>query len=325
MEKIRIQITKGYLITLLFFIFGLVCFCKGTKAYFDSKDAILISELKFDECTTAQYVCGNIESYVVKNLEGSYWGECATWITAAGEEYHCYTIPTAGNKYIRIMIKDKANLEALGGFVRGKGDGIYIEGEIVETTTPLNYEWYKGVEEWKDKKVEELVNLNYVIKEINFSEKIKSVCIGIAFWIAAAGCFVLAGGIENLAVKERKEDKRQLLQHISKYNRENELEAEKMRLDSLKQRLNRLRRSCFYKVPIAILGIGIFTCSYFVEVRMAGGIIAVVGMVGIWKYFINSNIKIAQGIARLFGLNTIWLQMEMCEYRIQVLDEAISG
>lgn len=89
MGKIRIQITKGYIITLLFLVFGLFNFFNGMKAYYDSKNAVLLSELKFDECTEGQYVRGSIESYVVKRLETKYFGNSGTLITAMGTERRC--------------------------------------------------------------------------------------------------------------------------------------------------------------------------------------------------------------------------------------------
>ena len=195
MEKIRIQISKGYLVTLLFLMLGLLYLSNGVKAYFDSEDAVLLSELKFNECTKGQYVCGSIESCVTKKIGKSYYGECTVWITGTGAEYHCYTIPTADNKYIRIMVKDKMNVDALEEFVQGQGEGVYIEGEILEMREPLNYEWYKGVEGWKDEVLEEIVQPDYIIKEINFRKKIKQIYIGIVFLISAVGCFVLSGGI----------------------------------------------------------------------------------------------------------------------------------
>ena len=328
MEKIKIQVTRGYLITILFIFGGVFNLFFGMKAYFDFKNAVLLSELKFDECVVGQYVYGNIDSYVVKKLEtagaDNYSGECATVITATGVEYNFYTIPTVDNKYIRIMMRDKDNTDELKEFVCGRGEGVYIEGEIVETMEPLNYEWYKGVEGWKDKVLEEIVHPSYVIKEIDFSDKIKQVYIGIVFLLGAVGSFILSGGIENFVILEKNKAERQVVQHTKNYNKKNELEAEKIRLDSLKQRLNSLRRSCLYKIPVAICGIYIFTCSYFWEVRMVGIVIMVIGMKGIWKYFINSHLKAAQWIAGVFGLNTLWTQVEMCEYRIQVLNSVLS-
>ena len=205
MGKIRIQITKGYIITLLFLVFGLINFFNGMKAYYDSKNAVLLSELKFDECAEGQYVRGSIESYVVKRLETKYFGNSGTLITAMGTEYNFYTIPTADNKYIRIMIRDKSDTDALEEFVRGQGEGVYIEGEIVKSALPLNYGWYKGVEGWENKVLEEIVHPNYVIKEIDFSKKMKQVYIGIVLMLGAVGCFILSGGIEDFVIFEKNE------------------------------------------------------------------------------------------------------------------------
>lgn len=213
MEKIRIQITKGYLLTFLFLVLGLFHFYHGVKMYCNSKNAVLLSELKFDECTAGQYVQGTVDTYVVKKIEtlgaDPYYGECAVFINEMGTEYHCYTIPIAEHKYIRIMVKDKEKTAALEEFVQGQGKGIYMEGEIVNSPLSSGYEWYKDVEGWEHQELGKTVHPQYVIKEISFQEKIKRIYIGIALLIAAIGCFKLAGGRENLIIRENSETERQ--------------------------------------------------------------------------------------------------------------------
>ncbi len=329
MEKIRIQITKENLFSMLLICVGLFYFFSGVKAYREIKNAVLITDIEFDKCSDVQYVCGDIDCYVVKEIETlgaeSYSGVSTTWLTSLGAEYNFYTIPIVDNKYIRVMIQDKTLIESLGKFTKGQGKGIYFEGEIIEASIPLEYTWYNDIVEFQGKVLGEVVQPQYVIREVSFSEKIKKMYIGIVFLIAAIGNYKLLCGTGSFIIREKIDVKKTILQPTVRYNRKNELEAEKRKLEILQQRLKELKKGCLYKAFLIICGISIITHFYLWEVKVVGIFIVLAGIRGVWKYFINSHYSIAKYIARMFGIDTLWEQIETCEYRIQILSNSIAN
>ena len=194
-----------------------------------------------------------------------------------GTEYNFYTIPIANSKYIRVMVKDKSIIESLEKFVKGRGKGVYFEGEVVEATSPLEYAWYSDIAEFQGKVLEENIQSQYVIKEISFSEKKKKLYIGAVFLIVAMGGFKISCCTESFIVREKSENKKVILDPMARYNRKNELEVEKRKLENLQQRLEKLKKGCIYRALLIVCGMCIVMLFYLWEVKIIGIIIIILG------------------------------------------------
>lgn len=225
--RTRIQINKELVFFIVLLILGCYCFFYGLNTLQKEKNAIQMSDLCHEECISGQFVVGQINSYIGKNIinlgNGSYSGVCQIFFTG-GREYNFYTIPIDDNLYIRVMISDKNTIENLEGFSQGNGNDVYFEGQIIESPIELNYQWYNGIKGFESKNN---IISNYVIKEINMKEKVKMLYIGILFLIISFLQFVFMGGFSNVIFTENIIVKTPNLDIIKSYNKINELMIEK--------------------------------------------------------------------------------------------------
>lgn len=199
--RTNISISKRIVFNIIIFVIGLVLLLGGVKSYYKYTHAIPIKNLNEWDCKEGKYVTGNIDEYVVKKMAGTdkYAGISSTLLTLTGKAYDFYTIPIAQNSYIRIMISDDSILDKLKNFTEGKGEGVYFEGEIINSPIEeISLKWYDGIEGFSSADVVK----SYVIKEINIKSKKDMTYIGFLLVIFSILLFYSSGGINSVVTKE---------------------------------------------------------------------------------------------------------------------------
>lgn len=200
--RISIQLTKGYIFSLICLLLGMSCLIYGLNAYSRYKNKILLKDLKSDTYFAGEAVYGNITSYAVAQYEalgkeGSS-GCSETLVSFWGEDQEVYTVPIADGHYIRILVKDQENLELLKSFTSGCGGEVYFEGEIVHSTSELNGPWYEQVEAFRYKDIEEIVDSEYVIKEADYTARMQRISDGAVLIALSLFVFWYSGGVKNM-------------------------------------------------------------------------------------------------------------------------------
>lgn len=314
--RTNISISKRIVINIIIFVIGLILLSGGVKSYYKYKHAIPIKDLNEWDCKEGKYVIGNIDEYVVKKMAGTdkYAGISSTLLTLTGKAYNFYTIPIAQNSYIRIMISDNSILDKLKNFTVGKGEGVYFEGEIINSPIEISLKWYDGIEGFN----KEDVVKSYVIKEINIKRKKDLTYIGFLLVIFSVLLFYSSGGVNSVITKENDIDdtKPKNNNYANSYNKSNELLLEKNKLQLFEKRLSELKKKCFVGFILLGLGVYIVVGFHFLEIKLIGILLIIYSVRCIWRYFINSGSEPALWLVRKFGLESVSVKIEECRINV---------
>ncbi|MCH5250801.1 MAG: hypothetical protein J1E98_12750 [Lachnospiraceae bacterium] len=321
--KTRVFISKKLIITVVIFTIGLMFLFKGINSYFKHNQALSLETLTESECKKGSYVVGNIDSYVIYRIKenNKVLGSSDTLLTYT-KAYEFYTVPIAQNSYIRIMVSDKDMLSKLKNFIEGKGESFYFEGEIVDSPIEFNYKWYAAIEGFN---AEDVIK-PYVIKEINFESNKSTIYIGILLVVFSALLFFADGGVKSVVSKDiddanitgnrgsRSND------YTNSYNKRNEILIEIRQLESYENRLSELKKKCI--IGFVLLGIGIYiiVSSYLWEIKLIGILLIILSIKSIWKYFINSNNRLARQLVKLFGIESLSEKIDECKDNIDKME-----
>lgn len=175
--KRTVYISKEVIFILLFFFGGIVCFVYGADSLLREKKSIEMHALSERDCRKGQYVRGNVDFYLVKdivNLGNGGVSGISQELVLGITEYAVCTIPIEGNKYIQLMFSDKDRIKAL----KNNRKNIYFEGEIVPSPIDVNYQWYEHINNCENFSPENIIS-EYVIKEIQYAQKKKWMYIGL--------------------------------------------------------------------------------------------------------------------------------------------------
>lgn len=321
--RTNISISKRIVFNIIIFVIGLVLLLGGVKSYYKYKHAIPIKNLNEWDCKEGKYVIGNINEYVVKKMAGTdkYAGISSTLLTLTGKAYDFYTIPIAQNSYIRIMMSDNSILDKLKNFTVGKGEGVYFEGEIINSPIEISLKWYDGIEGFN---TENLVK-SYVIKEINIKSKKDLTYIGLLLVIFSVLLFYSSGGINSVITKENDIDdlKSKNNDYANSYNKSNELLLEKNKLQLFEKRLSELKKKCFVSFIILVLGVYIVIRFHFFEIILIGILLILYSLKCIWRYFINSGSELALWIVRKFGMESVSVKIEECRINVWEIERLL--
>ncbi|MCM1534710.1 MAG: hypothetical protein NC126_02160 [Clostridium sp.] len=175
--KRTIYISKEAIFIWLFFFAGIVLFVHGANSLLREKKSIELHALSERDCMKGQYVRGNVDAYLVKdivNLGNGGISGVSQELVLGITEYAVCTMPIEGNKYIQIMFSDKDKMNAL----KNNRKNIYIEGEIVRSPIDVNYQWYEHINNCENFSSENIIS-EYVIKEIQYAQKEQWMYIGL--------------------------------------------------------------------------------------------------------------------------------------------------
>lgn len=187
--KRTIYITKQMVIAVLFLLVGGYCTLCGIISLYRANRYIPLDRLTADNCREGAYIAGTIESCVTITVDGKELGESDAYISLmGGGNYHCFTVPMADSQYIRIMLSNEDTADAMQGIIVGESKGVYVEGQITKEMTSINYPWYERNAQLKDlqnqrsvqvKDPQEEILQDYVIKQISFEKRSKTLYLGI--------------------------------------------------------------------------------------------------------------------------------------------------
>ena len=316
--KYHISISKREIFTAVILIVGFILLFKGIHSAYRYNHALNLETLNEHALKKGTYVIGDINFYVGQKLYGSndFSGVSKTLISS-GKAYNFYTIPTGQNSYICIMVYSESLLSQLQAFENGHGKAVYFEGIIVEPSTDLNYNWYTHVEGFN---TEDLID-SFVIKEAHFETNKYIIYIGVLLLVTAALLFFSAGGFKNFVMEDAETTKFVYNNYAKIYSRDNELQAEKMQLETLERRLNSAKKNAMLCLILLLIGTYIVYSAYLLEGKLFGILLLLIAVKGIWNYFINSANTLAKSLVRRFTLKSISIQIEEHRQNIEKLQE----
>lgn len=228
---------------------------EGRRCFYRYHHALALSELDRTACREGSYAAGEIETYLVKEITmaGSvkYSGEGAVLLSlTGGKEYHFYTIPIADGQYIQIMAYRKETRRALQELAEGEGGTVPFVGLITKPQMEISLRWYEGIPGFK---LENLVQ-EYVLKEIDLTGQKNLMIIGGIILFIALLLYAQSGGIRKRILEPERFDKVERL-YTRSYNKENELEIERDRLQLYRKRKKALMGWCIAAMGCLPLGI----------------------------------------------------------------------
>lgn len=316
--KYHVSITKREIFTAILLIIGFILLFRGIHASYKIHHALNLEDLNERTLKEGDYVAGNIDTYIGQTVYGSnkFSGVSQILITS-GRAYNFYTVPTGQNSYICIMAYGESLLSQLKAFENGHGEKIYFEGIVVEPATDINYNWYALVEDFD---TNDLID-SFVIKEAHFDGNIYVIYIGVLLLVTAALMFFSAGGLKNFVMEDVENTGSVYRNYAKIYNKDNELQAEKMQLETLERRLNSAKRSAVLCLVLLLVGIYIVYSAYLLEGKLFGVLLILIAVRGIWNYFINSDNALAQSLVRRFSLKSISIQIDEHKQNIEKLEE----
>lgn len=316
--KYHVSITKREIFTAILLMIGLVLLFRGIHSYYKIHHALNLADLNKQTIKDGDYVVGNIDTYIGQILYGSNrFDDVSKTLITSGRAYNFYTIPAGSNSYICIMAYSESLLSQLKAFENGHGETVYFEGIIVEPPTELNYNWYTNVDGFDTKNLVD----SFVIKEAHFDGNKYVIYIGVLLLVTAALMFFSAGGFQNFVMEEA-ENTRSVYHNYAKiYNRNNELQAEKMQLETLERRLRSAKRNAVLCLVLLLIGIYIIYSAYLLEGKLFGVLLLLIAVRGIWNYFINSDNALAKSLVKRFTLKSISIQIDEHKKNIEKLEE----
>lgn len=316
--KFHISISKREIITAIIFIIGLILLFKGINSYYKINHALSLDSLDEYELKNGTYVTGDIDTYIGQIMYGSgKFSGVGQSLTTSGKNYNFYTIPVGQKSYICIMAYSKSLLGQLEAFENGYGENAYFEGIIVETPTELNHAWYTHIEGFD---TGALID-SFVIKEVNFNRNKDLIYSGVILLTIAALMFFSSGGIKNF-IMEKADNTRPVYNNYAKVsNKDYELQAEKMQLDTLERRLKSAKRNAVLCLALLLISIYIVYSAYLLESKLFGVLLLIISVRGIWNYFINSSNALAKFLVRKFTLKSLSIQIEEHKNNIKSPEE----
>lgn len=209
-RRFTINVTKGYIITAIIFILGVLMLFWGLLTYLGFKkgqNALSISELNESQIKEGQYVRG-----VIREIAGYYeyivydyvfYCSPSTMILG-GEPYKIFTIKIGEEKYINIFVNEEEweLINELESYVEGKGNSAYFEGRVVKALgDELEDDWYQkalGIESKEE--MDEVVISDYLILQDSFEVDTKKFTVGFLLIIVGIFYFFFSGGVKGLLV-----------------------------------------------------------------------------------------------------------------------------
>lgn len=315
--KYHVSISKREIFTAILLMIGLVLLFRGIHASYKIHHALNLEELNERTLKDGDYVSGNIDTYIGQIMYGSNkFSGVSQILTTSGRAYNVYTVPTGQNSYICIMAYGKSLLRQLQAFENGHGEAVHFEG-IIEPATDINYNWYALVEGFD---TDDLID-SFVIKEVHFDGNKYVIYIGVLLLVTAALMFFSAGGLKNFVMEDAENTGSVYRNYAKIYNRDNELQAEKMQLETLERRLNSAKRSAVLCLVLLLVGIYIVYSAYLLEGKLFGILLILIAVKGIWNYFINSDNALAKSLVRRFSLKSISIQIDEHKQNLEKLEE----
>ena len=209
-RRFTINVTKGYIITAIIFILGILMLFLGFLDYLGFKkgqNALSISELEESQIKEGQYVRGVIREiagyykYIVYDYV-FYCSPCT--MILGGEPYKIFTIKIGEEKYINIFVNEEEweLINELESYVEGKGNSAYFEGRVVKALgDELEDDWYQkalGIESKEE--MDEVVISDYLILQDSFEIDTKKFIIGFLLIVVGIFYFFFSGGVKGLLV-----------------------------------------------------------------------------------------------------------------------------
>lgn len=283
MKRTTIQLSKEVIIFLISLVIGIFCVACGIHSLVKEKRVMDFASIDVGTCVQGEYVSGNIDSYVVKNLvdlgDGRPSGISVVLLTG-GREYSFYTIPIKDNQYIRIMVSDPNKVEELEKLYRGRESGILFEGEIVKAPVAVNDKWYEDIMGTENFDVSDII-ADYVVRETDFKNKRSWFYAGVVLLLYACLQFLTIGGLNGLITKEDVEEPWPVFPPYAKsYNEDNERLLEQTDLEILNRRKQARKISFLCRLAIAVAGVFIVIWNYYWEIKAVGILLVVMSVKG---------------------------------------------
>ena len=211
-RRFTINVTKGYIITAILFLLGILVLLWGLLGYLKFKkgqNALSISELKESQIKDGHYVRGVIREYAgyyeIPGNEDSFCSSPYGAVSFGGSTFYCtYTIKIADEKYINVFVndEDRRTIKELDSYIGGKGNSAYFEGRIVKSLgDELEDSWYQnalGIESKEE--IDEVVISDYFIVQDSFEMDTKKFIIGFLLIVVSIFYFFFSGGVKGLLV-----------------------------------------------------------------------------------------------------------------------------
>ncbi|MBQ4521349.1 MAG: hypothetical protein IJA10_00135 [Lachnospiraceae bacterium] len=210
-RRFTVNATKGYIITAVIFMLGILMLLWGFLTYLGFKkgqNALSISELKESQIKDGQYVRGVIHEIAgyYKYVGYEYRFYCTPGASIlGGETYKYFTVKIDGEKYINIFVneEDWKLIKELESYVEGKGNSAYFEGKVVKALPgdELEDDWYQnalGIESKEE--IDEVVISDYFIIQDSFEIDTKKFTTGFLLIIVSIFYFFFSGGVKGLLV-----------------------------------------------------------------------------------------------------------------------------
>ena len=208
-RKFTINVTKGYIITAIIFLLGVVVLILGLLSFLKGRNAISVSELYESQLKSGQYVKGVIREYMGyyedPEDEETFHSSYGATSFGIGVFYWEYTIKTADGKYITLMVNEEDNklVKELNSYIGGKGNSAYFEGKVVKALPgdEMDESWYQkalGIESKEE--IDEVVISDYFILQDSFEVDTKKISIGFLLIVVSIAYFFFSGGVKGLLV-----------------------------------------------------------------------------------------------------------------------------
>lgn len=199
----QIIFTRKHILWLLLLAIGFLLLFFGVNAEIKSASVIPLTELDASHCKEGRYVAGMITSCVKKEVpdlgDGHEEGVSAEHITFR-ETYEIYTIQTADDFYIRLMVGE-SNVDLSMQMERlDEEHPVYFEGVLWKsplTKLEGNTAWYEDIEAFHIDDIEP----NLVLKPAAIYEKGRMIYPGISI-ILLCIFMLFAGDVKLIIFKE---------------------------------------------------------------------------------------------------------------------------
>lgn len=314
--KKRVSLSVKTIVYVLLFAagtyFGVIY---GTQ-WFDSAHPMDISLVTEDMIKNNMYVTCEISVYLGEGSAADTKGFLY--------DYHYYDILLSDGKYLHVGVHDidlYNRLETLGM----SNDKIPIVGKFVKKELKLDEERYAELGVSTDRFISE-----YVLDQEVKAEAMNK-CLLAAF-LALVSFFGFFRSFNVIYIEEEvilnrnpaeaeKNRRKQLEKKYKNVNLDYELELATRRVDRIHREYEKQKRMLVPGIAFVVAG-ALYTVYGDKTYRILSIVVALYGLIKIWKVFFNSGARPAVALAEVFSINTLYRQFRAAEAKkSEIIDE----
>ncbi len=330
-QKIHFQINVVHILSFFIMLAGVFLLKYEVECYNRMEVIRPLNELSLTNISPGDYVTGVVDRCVGTVIDTTggplFQGSTVEYLTGLSETIHFYTVPVGkGDTYMTLLLTNEEEVKF------GKISDIpkerlsyNVTGKIVKLPTEVNSEVLSKSLGLSN--IEELplhVSTTYGIRPIDFAAEKNSWEIGVCVIIFGLFVLVMFGDIKSVVVKT--EEREQLNFYTDRRNMDEIVQGMEIRERKNKiMLLHKKYQGYIFRTTLYFMLTLFLLFCYSKSSDRVVWIVTLASSLCLVKYllawFINSSLRLAQGISSILSLDSVARDTERLNHEIELLEQ----